>query len=592
MKTHILYFIRKWSKAIDLTVLYVSLLSSIGLLFLLGYNTNLKTLSLFHSVLPYVFYTLYIINASRTFMYIWVSRKIKAEYIGGLILTLYLFLIAATHMAHTPMLAFFQQIEWLYFGIFTITLMEISRSSLFFDNFYFNPTILFVISFLALIAIGAFLLMLPKSVYGTPLTFVDALFMATSAVSITGLAVVDVASRFTLFGQSILLILIQLGGLGIMTFTGFFGYFFSGGFSYKNQLMYGEIIGHNKVGSVIRTLLKIISFTILMEALGAILVFISTSSQHFSSLGEHLFFSVFHAISAFCNAGFTIVEGGFQQEAIKFNYPLQLIIAVLFILGGIGFAIVFNLATYIKYGAVNIFKKLFFGQSFRHKAWIISFNSRLMARASLILIVTSTLFTLLLEYNHALAEHQGLANKLTAALFIGNSSRSSGFSITDTAQLSLPMVLISMAFMWVGASPGSTGGGIKTTTISVALLNIISLAKGRDQLEIFHRKVSTDSVQKAFAIIVLSLVGMGISTLLLSITDGQHSMKSILYEVFSAYSTCGLSLGITPQLSDAGKIIISITMFVGRVGFLTLLVAIIKNIKNKSYTYPEEKVLF
>lgn len=592
MKSHLLYFIRTWSGTIDLILLYVSLCSSIGLLFLLGYNTNPAITDLFHSVLPYVFYVLFVINAARTLVQIWMGKKIRTKHVGGLILTFYLLLIAAAQLVHIPFLAFFQQIEWFYLGIFTITLMEISRSSLFFDNFYFNPTILFVISFLALISFGAFLLMLPKSVYGTPLTFVDALFMATSAVSITGLTVMDVASRFTLFGQSILLILIQLGGLGIMTFTGFFGYFFSGGFSYKNQLMYGEIIGHNKVGSVIRTLLKIISFTILMEVAGAVLIFFSTSAENFSSLGEHLFFSVFHAISAFCNAGFTIIEGGFQQEAIKFNYPLQLVIAGLFILGGIGFAIVFNMGTYIKHGVVNTFRKLFLREKFQHKAWIISFNSRLMARASLILILASTVFTLALEYNHALAEHQGFANKLTAALFIGNGTRTSGFSITDTAQFSLPMVLMSMIFMWIGASPGSTGGGVKTTTVSVALLNIFSLAKGRDQLEIFHRKISNDSIQKAFAIIVLSFVGMGISTLLLSITDSNHSLKSILYEVFSAYSTCGLSLGITPQLSDAGKIIISITMFVGRVGFLTLLVAIIKNIKNKSYTYPEEKVLF
>lgn len=592
MKSLLLYFIRYRSKPMDQALLYLSLFSSICLLFLLGYNTNRNISFLFHTILPYVFYILFVTNAIRTILYIWADRKLKAAHVGGLVLIFYFVLITSARITHIPYLAFFERTEWLYLGVFAITLMEISRSSLFFDSFYFNPTILFVISFLALICLGSFLLMLPKSVYGVPLEFVDAFFMATSAISITGLTVVDVSTKFTLFGQTILLILIQLGGLGIMTFTGFFGYFFSGGFSYKNQLMYGEIIGQNKVGSVIKTLLKIISFTIIMEAIGAVLLFFTISSNNFASLGDQLFFSVFHAISAFCNAGFTIVEGGFHQDSFKFNYPVQLIIATLFIIGGIGFAIVFNTASYIKHGLINIYRNVIYRKPFKYRPWIISFNSRLMAWTSLLLITSVTLITFILEYNNSLAEHEGWINKLAAAIFIGNGTRTSGFSIVETSQLTFPMILISMLYMWIGASPGSTGGGIKTTTISVATLNIISLAKGRDQLEIFRRKISHDSVNKAFAIIMLSFVGMGISLLILSFTDGEQGMKVLAYEVFSAYSTCGLSLGITPYLSDAGKIVISITMFVGRVGFLTLLVAIIKNIKNKNYTYPEEKVLF
>src|SRR5690606_7653810 len=228
-------------------------------------------------------------------------------------------------------------------GIALVFLSELSRNSLFFDNFYFNPTILFVISFLALILLGTILLMLPRTTLLAPLSFVDALFMATSAVCITGLTVTDISTNFSLFGQSVILLLIQVGGLGIITFTGFFGYFFSGGFSYKNQLMFGEILGENKLGSVINTLFKIVFITLIFEAAGAMLIYFSMESTDFDSNGERLFFSVFHAVSAFCNAGFSTVSDGVHNPLLRFNYDLQLVIAALFILGGLGFAIVLNL---------------------------------------------------------------------------------------------------------------------------------------------------------------------------------------------------------------------------------------------------------
>ncbi len=587
------YSFRHSQKAIDRGALYISILFSILILFHLGYNTDPKLAITFNKVIIRAFYVLFLTNFLRTLLSIWSEKRVHAEHYGGLFIFIFFLLITLARINDPSGTAYLAQPEWIYMGLFTLTLVEVSRSTLFLDKFYFNPTILFVISFLALILLGALLLMLPKSVVsGIPLSFVDATFMATSAVCITGLTVVDVAGTFTPFGQSILLVLIQLGGLGIMTFTGFFGYFFSGGFSYKNQLMYGEILGQNKVGAVINTLLKIILVTLFVEALGAVLIFFAVPSGQFDSYGDHLFFAIFHAVSAFCNAGFSIVENGLGNPAYRFNYNLQLILVGLFVLGGLGFIIVFNTYTYIRRLIINLYNKVRHGQAFIHKAWVISFNARLMAWSSLILITGSTLAFFLLEYNNTLSEHEGFINKTIAALFMGNSARTSGFATMDTTQLSFPMILIIMLLMWIGASPGSTGGGIKNTTFSVALLNIISLAKGRDQLEIFHRRIPQDSVNKAFAIIMLSFIAIGLSICFLSFTDGEKGLRALAFESFSAYATCGLSLGITHQLSDAGKIIISVTMFTGRVGLLTLLVAIIKNMRNRSYTFPEEKVLF
>lgn len=312
----------------------------------------------------------------------------------------------------------------------------------------------------------------------------------------------------------------------------------------------------------------------------------------FTSNGERLFFSIFHAVSAFCNAGFSTASDGMYNPILRFNYNVQLIIALLFILGGFGFAIVLNTYTFIKRWAINIFRRLIYGKPFVYRAWVISFNSRLIAWASGILIVFGTLVTFLLEYHHTLAEHQGFWAKLVSAFFTGTSSRTAGFNIADMDAFTFPTIMLIMLLMWIGASPGSTGGGIKTTTFAIAFLNIITLARGKDDLEIFKRKISNDTVNKAFAIIMLSLLAMGMSVFALTITDGDKSLLDLAFESFSAYATCGLSLGVTPELSDAGKLIITCTMFIGRVGMLTLLVALIKNTKNRNLAYPQEKVLF
>lgn len=589
------YIFKYKQETVDRVMIYLSLVCSLLVLFQLGYNKNIEVAVIIDKMIVFMFYALAVISTFRVIVSMMVTKYIGVAHYGGIALMVYFILIIGARLtgADDSASAFLQRAQWVYVGIFAVLLMELSKRSLFFDTFYFNPTILFVISFLMLILLGTLLLMLPRAVeMPDSMSFVDAFFMATSAVCITGLSVVDVATDFTHFGQVVMLSLMQVGGLGIMTFTGFFGYFFSGGFSYKNQLMYSEILGHNKVGSVISALLKIIFITLFFEAVGVLLIYFSVEPAFFVSKDERIFFSIFHAVSAFCNAGFSTIPDGFQNPLYRFQYDVQLIIAGLFLLGGLGFGMVLNIYTFVKRWTINIVKKICFGRAFVHKAWVINFNSRLVAWTTLFLVIFATLLTFLLEYDNALQGHDSAFGKWVTAFFVGNTPRSAGFSTTNMNALSVPTILLLLWMMWIGCSPGSTGGGIKTTTFAVATLNILSLSRGKEHLEIFRRRISHEAVNKAFAIIALSLLAIGVTAFAITLTDSGLPLRAVVFESFSAYTTSGLSMGITALLSSPGKIILAFSMFVGRVGLLTLMVALIKNTKNKSYIYPEEKVLF
>ncbi len=458
---------------------------------------------------------------------------------------------------------------------------------------HFNPTLLFVLSFLFLIAMGTGLLMLPASSRDlTYVSFIDALFISTSAVCVTGLAVFDVSVELSEFGFYVVLILIQLGGLGIMTFTSFFGFLISGQASYKNQLMFSELLDDKNVGSVIRSLVKIVSITFFFELLGALFIMLYSDPKQFDSLYDHIFFAVFHSISAFCNAGFSTLSLGLYDESMRYNYPVQLIIASLLILGGLGFTIIFNIQVFIKRWAGLLYQRVRYKKPIIYKAWIMTFNSKLIAYTTIFLLVFGLVMFFILEYKNTLASHPTLYGKIVTAFFTSATPRTAGYNTVDMAALTFPSVLIMMLLMWIGASPGSTGGGIRTTTFAVSILNIVNLAKNHKRIHIFRREIADESVKKSFAIITLSVIWLGISIFVLTITDGEKGLTALAFESFSAYSTVGLTLGITTTLSTPGKVLIVCTMFLGRVGTFTLLVALIKNMRGRLYNYPKEQVLF
>ncbi len=451
-----------------------------------------------------------------------------------------------------------------------------------------GPAQLFVVSFLSIIILGSFLLMLPKATVGN-ISYVDALFTATSAVCVTGLNVLDTELIFTLFGQFIILLLIQSGGLGIMTITTYFSYFFKGGSSYRNQLLAKDITNDERLDNVFSSLKSILTITAIIEGLGFILIFISLGKED-TTLAGRAFFSLFHAISSFCNAGFSTLSGNLYDMRIRFHYPVHIIISFLIILGGLGFPIIHNIWEYITTNLKGLFKRVFKDEKYTYSSLVISVNSHIVIRTTLVLLITGTLGFFIFEKEGVLTNHSSDFGKWTAAFFGSVTTRTAGFNNTDTAALSVPATLMCIVLMWIGASPASTGGGIKTSTFAIALMNFIALIRGK-KLEYRGREISQLSVSRAFAQMTLAILFIMAITLTMILIEPEKDPLNLLFETVSAYGTVGLSKNVTPLLSDAGKLVITLTMFAGRVSMFTLLSSMMKKVKYSKYKYPTEEIL-
>jgi potassium uptake TrkH family protein len=479
--------------------------------------------------------------------------------------------------------------HWTYLAIMLLFIREASTIRINYRKRYVNPAQLFVGSFLLIITFGTIMLTLPNATH-SGISIIDAMFTSTSAVCVTGLVVVDTGSYFTLFGQSVILLLIQLGGIGIMTFTSYFSYFFKGSATYENQLMLKDMTNADKIAEVFDTLRKIILLTLAIELIGAVFVFFSVSAHHFESLTARIYFSVFHAVSGFCNAGFSTLPNGLYETGFRFNYPFHLVLAFLLITGGLGFPILFNFYTYIRHLLLDRWLQRLRNRPARHRPWIININTRIVIITTIILLAVGTVSIFILEYNNTMTGYS-LWGKMVTAFFGAATPRTAGFNTIDTGALNFSTIMVVMFLMFVGASPSSTGGGIKTSTLALAFLNIYNLARDRSRIEVFRKQIAANSVHRAFAIITLSIINIGIAIFFITWFDPDLKTLDVVFETISAYSTVGLSLGITAALSSAGKLVIIATMFVGRVSMLTIMVAMLRRVKHLNYTYPTERIL-
>ena len=582
----ILSAIQRTLKGLDLFLILLSLVGFLTVLYGIGFEEdaflNIK-LQTFYSFCILTFFVAFLIKLLSP-----VNKDQKGRHVSEYLLFFALLLMVLARFTKVPFLSVLNGdvfIDLVFLVIFTI---EVSKYSLKVFQFNVNPSLLFIVSFLLVIAVGTGLLLLPQATV-EQISLVDAIFTSTSAVCVTGLIVVDTATRFTTFGKTIILILIQIGGLGLMTFSSFFGFFFKGTYSLRNQLFLKDYINENNIGEISRTLVRIIVFTFTVELIGAILIYFSLDAALLDGTYERLRFALFHAVSAFCNAGFSTLSNGLFEAGVRDNYTLHLVIAFTVIIGGLGFPVIINCYNYLKNAFVNATHHYIDKLEHRHTTRIFTTNTKIVVTTTGALLLVGFITFFAFEYQHSL---QGLSwyGKIVTAFFGSVTPRTAGFNTVDMTTLALPTVLIYLILMWIGASPGSTGGGLKTTTFAVAILNTLSIAKGKNRVEAFKREITEESIRKAFAVILLSFLVIGLAVFLIMFLDPEKNLIAVAFECFSAFSTVGLSLGITGALSTGSKIVISITMFLGRVGILTLLIAFFHRLKSPNYRYSEESV--
>jgi len=582
--------IENFKKSLSRIPFLFSLITVFIIIFDLGFNQN-PHVQIF---LKYIYVSTLSLGIVSPLVRDFIKRKeisLKVWFFDSLSI-LYILLMLLINLNILPLNNYTELLSnptFTYTALFLVAFREFSAQRINLKRTIFNPAQIFILSFVLIIIVGTLLLMLPNSTYDG-ISAINALFTSTSAVCVTGLSVVDTGTYFTGFGITIIIILIQIGGLGIMTFASYFSYFFTGGSSYENHLVLSDMTNVDKLGEVFSTLKNIILLTFVIETIGAIFIFYNIDESVIPGLYNRISFSFFHSISGFCNAGFSTLPNGLYESGFRFNYPLHLTLAFLIIFGGLGFPIVFNTFKYLKH--VIITNILSFNKRLEtyHVPWVLNLNSRIILITTFGLIVSGTVLFYILEYNNTLLPHSHFG-KIVTAFFGSVTTRTAGFNTIDNSALKTSTLLIFLILMWIGASPASTGGGIKTSTFAIAVLNCISLAKGKTRIEIFRREISDISVRRAFAIIVLSIIVIGIAVLTIASIEKNIDLLSIAFECVSAYSTVGLTVGITTKLTSVSKIVLVIVMFIGRVSMLSILLALISKEKHKNYRYPTEEII-
>jgi len=475
--------------------------------------------------------------------------------------------------------AFFSSDGMVITTCFIIGIMEVPRLFGLISSVNFPPALIFSSSFLLIILVGSGLLMLPNS-RTVPVSYQDALFTSVSAVCVTGLTVMDTATSFTDMGKIIILCLIQLGGLGMMTFTGFFSYIFTSRSSLQERMLLQDIFSAESLGNLFQILVKIVVFTFLLEAAGALIILSSLSEE----MPRRIFYSLFHSVSAFCNAGFSIFPAGLMSDDIRQNYVLLSAISVLIITGGLGFPVMIRFYAVVK-SRIAIIWDYIFRIRFRSKREKLDTGSKIALMTTLFLVLAGTVIFFLTERKSSM-NSMTVSGQLFLSYFNSVTTRTAGFNMSDLTLLGYPAILFMTFLMWIGASPGSTGGGIKTSTFTLALLSAWSNIRGRKSLEISGREINQGTLNRILSIIILSLLLVGTGYFALLITETGKNPIYLLFESVSAFSTTGLSLADTSTLSHPGKNVIMVLMFVGRVGPLTLLTGLFFAGSRKYYSYP------
>lgn len=441
---------------------------------------------------------------------------------------------------------------------------------------HLTPTRIFVFSFAAFIMLGTLFLSLPLSVSQNRLSFVDALFTSTSAVCVTGLAVLDIGKDLTFWGQIITMILFQVGGLGIITFSIILFTLMGRGISFKGREITQSTFMHTPGKDFYSIIKRVVVYTVILEAAGALFLFIRFVGEF--PLGTAFYLAVYHAVSAFNNCGYSLFSDSLTRY--QGDVVVNLTVMVLIVLGGIGFIVQQEVVA-----------------KFQDKRKNLSLHTRIVLIATAALIFAGAVCFYFLEMKNSLSD-ASISTAVLSSFFQSVTARTAGFNTVDIGMLTNSTILIFMVLMFIGASPGSTGGGVKTTSFSLLLLLIISRIRGRENVSVANRTIPKELIERNISIIFAASVIIGVAAavlLLLADTSGpplaaRQQFIEYVFETFSAFGTVGLSMGITPKLNDIQKYVIIVTMFIGRVGPMTLAFALYSS-RKKRITYAEESIM-
>ncbi|MBW9156581.1 TrkH family potassium uptake protein [Clostridium tagluense] len=442
-------------------------------------------------------------------------------------------------------------------------------------KYIYTPVQILALGFAIVIFVGAILLSLPIASQSGKITpFIDCIFTSTSAVCVTGLVTLDTGTYWTYFGKTVIMLLIEIGGLGFMSITTLVFLILGKRITLKGRLIMQEAMNVNSLQGLVKMAKYILIFTFSVEAVGAVLF--STQFIPQFGLAKGIYYSIFHAVSAFCNAGFDLMGNFSSVTAYANNSVIILTISALIVIGGLGFYVWAEV-----YSSKGL-KKL-------------SLHSKVVIYTTLVLVVGGAILMYIFEMNNPYTM-QGMSfkGKFLSSIFASVSPRTAGFNSIPLDKMTMAGKFLTIILMFIGGSPGSTAGGIKTTTAVLLFMTVVSVVRGRDDTEISKKRISKDIVYKAVVITILSLLLVITVTMILSITEQQDiPFEYFLYEATSAFATVGLTLGLTTKLTFVGKIVISLTMYAGRVGLLTIILALAKTKNSKSGTikYPEGKIL-
>jgi len=387
------------------------------------------------------------------------------------------------------------------------------------------------------------------------------------------------------------MLLIQVGGLGVMTITSFFALFFMGNTSIYNQMQVQDMVSSKSLASLWSTLLNIIGFTAFLELAGAVMIFLNIHGTIGLDLRHELFFSVFHAVSAFCNGGFSNYQDGMSAPVLMEGHScLYIILALLIIFGGIGYPVLVNLKAAVSRHAKVLWKWI---NGHRYASLnipnLFDLNTKIVLRTTTLLIVIGTVLIAFFEWNNTFAG-MPIHEKLTQAFFNAVSPRTAGFISVNLNHMCIQSVFIYTVLMWIGGASQSTAGGVKVNAFAVAFLNIRAIIHGTTRVEFAGRELSSDSIRRANAAVFVSLIVLGIFIFLITLTEPNQPLKAIVFECVSAFATVGSSLGLTPELHDTSKALIVVLMFIGRVGLVTMAQGLLKQYKNQNYKLPQDNI--